>query len=111
MIMFTKIELPVEGFKSIIQYRGQSVYFFRFDLEETENETYLCNETTTFLEDATYETMVDALIGVKYPISAQLALLYNYEADKEAYVEQMEIYQNWRAYCKDSAREFFGIEA
>ena len=109
--MIAKIELPIDGFDAVKQYEKQPIYFFRFNIETTENETYLCDETTIFLENATYETMVDALIGVRYPISAQLALLYNYEADKEAYSEQMEIYQNWRVYCKNGAREFFGIEA
>lgn len=108
--MITKIELPIDGFEAVKQYEKQPIYFFRFNIEATENETYLCDETTIFLENATYETMVDALIGVKYPISAQLALLYNYEADKEAYTEQMNEYQLWRTYCKNGARAFFGIE-
>ena len=53
--MFTTIEVPKEGFASIQQYRNQPVYFFRFDLEETENETFLCKETTFALKNKTYE--------------------------------------------------------
>ena len=105
-----KIETPKAGFRPVVQYKNQSVYFFRFDKEETENETIVCNETTIMLKNATYETMVAALIAVKYSIDAQLALLYNYEYDKVAYQQQMDDYQAWRAYCKESARQFFGIE-
>ena len=108
--MITKIELPKEGFVAVVQYKKQPVYFFRFGVEETENETIVCNETTVSLHNANYESMVSALIGVKYSTDAQLALLYNYQADAEGYAEQMSEYQNWRSYCKESARVFFGIE-
>ena len=105
-----KIETPKAGFRPVVQYKNHSVYFFRFDPEETENETIVCNETTIMLKNATYETMVAALIAVKYSIDAQLALLYNYESDEVAYQQQMDDYQAWRVYCKDSARQFYGID-
>lgn len=107
--MFTTIEVPKEGFTSLKQYRNQPVYFFRFDLEETENETFLCKETTFALKSVTYENMVSAMIAVKYSIDAQLALLYNYQSDSEAYAEDMASYQQWRSYCKKGAQDFFGI--
>jgi hypothetical protein len=105
-----KIELPKEGFKSIVQYGVQPVYAFRYDVEETENETVACDEVSFTLEKATYENMVAKCIGVKYNTDAQLALLYNYEADKEKYAEAMDQYQEWRVYCKESAKEFFGVD-
>lgn len=106
--MVTKVEIPKVGFKSIVQYRQQSVYFFRFNVEETENETIVCDETTVTMKGATYEKMVAACIEVKYSIDAQLALLYNYQLSPADYQQQMEDYQTWRAYCKESCREFFG---
>jgi len=104
------IETPKAGFQSIVQYRQQSVYFFRFDCEETEDGTIRCNETTIAMKGATYEKMVAACIEVKYSIDAQLALLYNYQLDAQAYQQKMEDYQEWRVYCKDACREFFGNE-
>lgn len=104
------IETPKTGFKSIVQYKQQSVYFFRFDIEETENETLTCNETTVMLKDATYESMVAALIEVKYSTGAQIALLYNYQNSPVEYADAMLEYQQWRVYCKEAARIFFGIE-
>lgn len=105
-----RIELSKQGFKAVIQIEGQSWYYFRFDVEETENETVVCSEVCITLQNANYEKMVSALIGVKYSTDAQLALLYNYQADAESYAEQMSEYQAWRTYCKESARAFFGIE-
>lgn len=107
--MTTTIEVPKEGFVSLKQYRNQPVYFFRFDLNETEDETILCNETTFALKSVTYENMVSAMIAVKYSIDAQLALLYNYQNDSKAYAEDMASYQQWRSYCKKGAQDFFGI--
>lgn len=106
----TKIELPKEGFIAVVQYKKQPVYFFRFDVEETENETIVCNETTVSLHNADYASMVAKCIGVKYNTDAQLALLYNYEANPEKYAEDMAEYQTWRTYCKEAARVFFNIE-
>lgn len=104
------IETPKAGFKAIVQYKQQPVYFFRFDVEETENETLTCNETTVMLKNATYESMVAALIEVKYSSDAQIALLYNYQGDASEYTAAMKEYQAWRVYCKEAAREFFGKE-
>ena len=53
--------------------------------------------------------MVSAMIAIKYNIDAQLALLYNYQSDSEAYAEDMASYQQWRSYCKKGAQDFFGI--
>ena len=107
----TKIELPREGFVAIKQYKKQPVFFFRFNPVETENETVVCDETTITLQGADYASMVAKCIGVKYNTDAQLALLYNYQSDPAMYEEDMAEYQVWRAYCKESARMFFGIEA
>ena len=106
----TKIELSKENFVAVLQYKQQPIYFFRFDVEETENDTYLCSEITISLKNATYDTMVDALIDSKYTIPSQLALLYNYQSDSELYAKQMQEYQNWRTYCKEAARKYFNIE-
>ena len=106
----TKIELPKEGFVAIKQYKQQPVFFFRFDTVETENETVVCEEVTITLKNADYASMVAKCIGTKYNTDAQLALLYNYEADPEKYVEDMAEYQQWRTYCKEAARVFFGIK-
>ena len=105
----TKIELPKEGFVAIKQYKQQPVFFFRFNTVETENETVVCDEETITLQGADYASMVAKCIGVKYNTDAQLALLYNYEADPEKYAEDMVEYQAWRTYCKEAARVFFGI--
>jgi len=106
----TIIETPKAGFQSIVQYGQQPVYFFRFDVEETENDTIKCKEVTIALDNATYDKMVAVCIEVKYSIDAQLALLYNYQLDVQAYQQKMEDYQEWRVYCKDACREFFGNE-
>jgi hypothetical protein len=60
------------------------------------------------MKGATYEKMVAACIEVKYSVDAQLALLYNYQLSPADYQQQMEDYQTWRAYCKESCRNFFG---
>lgn len=106
----TKIELPKEGFVAIKQYKQQPVFFFRFNTVETENETVVCDEETITLQGADYASMVAKCIGVKYNTDAQLALLYNYQTDPEKYAGDMAEYQQWRAYCKEAARVFFGIE-
>lgn len=103
------IETSKELFKPIIQYKNQSVYFFRFDCIETEVNTIRCNETTIMLKNATYDKMVSACIEIKYSIDAQLALLYNYQLNQSEYQEQMNEYQAWRTYCKESCRNFFNI--
>lgn len=104
------IETPKATFKPIVQYKQQPVYFFRFDCEETADETIRCNETTITLKDATYEKMVSMLIGAKYSTDAQIALLYNYQNNPVEYADAMLKYQQWRVYCKEAARIFFGIE-
>lgn len=104
------IETPKATFKPIVQYKQQPVYFFRFDCEETADETIRCNETTVMLKDATYESMVAALIEVKYSTDAQIALLYNYQNSPVEYADAMLEYQQWRVYCKEAARISFGIE-
>ena len=104
------IETPKAGFKPIVQYKQQPVYFFRFDCEETADETIRCNETTIMLKDATYEKMVAVLIAVKYSVDAQIALLYNYQNKPVEYESAMLEYQRWKVYCKEAARIFFGIE-
>ena len=104
------IETPKTGFQSIVQYKQQPVYFFRFDCEETADETIRRNETTITLKDATYEKMVSVLIGAKYSTDAQIALLYNYQNNPVEYADAMLEYQQWRVYCKEAARIFFGIE-
>ena len=106
----TIVEVPKEGFEAVKQYKQQPVYFFRFDGEETENDTIVCSETTITLHGAKYDTMVSALIATKYSEDAQIALLFNYQNDAEQYAEQMMEYQAWRMYCKESARAFFGRE-
>ena len=106
--MWTKIEISKEGFEAIKRYReSSSVYFFRFDCVEAEEESIVCNETSFMLKNATYEEMVSVLISFKYTIDAQLALLYNYQMDNEKYKEEMENYQTWRSYCKNCAQTFF----
>lgn len=104
------IETPKAGFKAIVQYKQQPVYFFRFNVEETENETLTCSETTVMLKNATYESMVAALISVQYSTDAQIALLYNYQNNPVEFADAMLEYQRWRVYCKEAARIFFGIE-
>ena len=104
------IETPKATFKPIVQYKQQPVYFFRFDCEETADETIRCNETTITMKGAAYEKMVAACIEVKYGIDAQLALLYNYQNNPVEYSDAMLEYQQWRVYCKEAARIFFGIE-
>ena len=103
-------EIVKENFKAISQYENQPIFFFRYNQKETEYGSIICNEITLIIKNATYESMVSALIGVKYTIDAQLALLYNYQSDSETYGEDMRTYQDWRNYCKESAREFFGIK-
>ncbi len=103
-----KIELPKDAPK-IVQYETQPIIYFRFNPQETDIDTIIYNETTLMLKNVEYNEMVSALIGVKYSIDAQLALLYNYQSDSETYAEDMRVYQDWRNYCKESAREFFGI--
>ena len=96
------IEIAKTDFKAIKQYKEQPVYFFRYNLIETEDDTIRCEESTIFIEDVTYDKLVSACIGVKYTIDAQLALLYNYQQDQLAYQDQMNEYQAWRTYCKDA---------
>ena len=108
--MITRVELPKNGFKAISQYGTQPMYFFRFNAEETENETVVCDETTVKIKDATYEKMVSVLIGAKYSTDAQIALLCNYQNNPVEYADAMLEYQQWRVYCKEAARIFFGIE-
>ena len=104
------IETPKATFEPIVQYKQQPVYFFRFDCEETADETIRCNETTITMKGAAYESMVAALIEVKYSADAQIALLYNYQNSPVEYADAMLEYQQWRVYCKEAARIFFGIE-
>ena len=106
----TKIELPIDDFKAIVQYKNYPIYFFRFNSETTENNTIVCDETTVVIKNISYDVMVDALIDTKYTIPAQLALLYNYQSDPEKYIQEMEEYQQWRNYCKTSAKKFFNIQ-
>ena len=103
-------EVPKEGFKALVQYGTQPVYFFRFDTEETEDDTIRCKEATIMCEDATYDKMVSLCIGVKYTLDAQMALLYNYQSDPDKYAADMAVYQSWREYCKDACSELRTLE-
>lgn len=112
--MKVKINLP-KDYTPLKKRDGKVVYFFRYDpqvLLDAEGEdtgTVDVTEECFMMRNATYEKMVDACIAVKYDISAQLALLYNYQQDAEKYAEEMATYQEWRTYCKDACREFFNI--
>lgn len=92
---------------------GKILYYFRYDgtpvLDAEGNDTGTSNytESTILMRNATYEKMVDSTISVKYDLSAQLALLYNYQHDPLAYSEEMHAYQAWRSYCKDACKKYF----
>lgn len=101
------VEIPKNNFKAIVQYKNQSIYCFRYDLKETTDETIKCKETSFMLKDVTYEKLVSQCILIKYSIDAQIALIYNYQKNPEEYLEEMNKYQSWRNYCKESARNFF----
>ena len=46
-----KIETPKAGFQPVVQYKNQSVYFFRFDKEETENELRKAKQKEKILQN------------------------------------------------------------
>lgn len=88
-------------------------YFFRYDAEEdTESGMTTASEDTIHMsQHTTYGDLVTMLIRCKYSLDEELALTANMREEPESHIQEDKAFQQWREYCKDVAREYFGIEA
>ena len=57
------------------------------------------------MRDLTYSERVSMFIRQRYTIDDEIALINNYNLDKEKYQEEYEEYQEYRAQCKEWAKQ------
>lgn len=58
--------------------------------------------------DMSYDALTTALIRLKYSLDEELALMANLREDAEGHKEEEAAFQEWRAKCKEAARESLG---
>ena len=58
--------------------------------------------------DMSYDALTTALIRLKYSLDEELALMANLREDAEGHKEEEAAFQEWRAKCKEAAREALG---
>lgn len=106
-----KITIPTQDYQRFERLTDRT-YFFRYDAEEDiESGMITASEDTIHITpQTTYGDLVTILIRCKYSLDEELALSANMRSDAEKYEKQDAAYQQWREYCKNVAREHFGIE-
>ena len=104
---YTSVEKPKLVAK---RYERSTMYYAPYDISE-DNGTYTCKYVPIFPDDYNYGGMVDAIIGVKYPLKESLAVVNNYLLDpnNEKYVTEFLEMQEWRKFAKSEARKHFNL--
>ena len=59
-------------------------------------------------DSMTYDELTTALIRLRYTLDEELALMANLREDAEGHKEEEAAFQEWRAECKEAAREALG---
>lgn len=59
-------------------------------------------------DSMTYDELTTALIRLKYTLDEELALMANLREDAEGHKAEEAAFQEWRAKCKEAAREALG---
>lgn len=100
-----KITVPKEGFQRVLAYNG--AYFLRYDIEETENNVYDCEEYAAIVSQPTRENLTNAFVAIKYKPLTETAILADHAKGVD---DRYEEYQAWRTYCQKAVTEFLGDE-
>ena len=92
----------------------EDAYYFRHNIEASENNSHFveADEEVVIVPNATYSTLVSALIHTKYSVDDELAILANHAADptNAEHLATYNEYQSWRAEVKAACKEYFGTE-
>lgn len=59
-------------------------------------------------DSMTYDELTTALIRLRYTLDEELALMANLREDADGHKEEEAAFQEWRAKCKEAAREALG---
>ena len=59
-------------------------------------------------DSMTYDELTTALIRLRYTLDEELALTANLREDAEGHRTEEAVFQEWRAKCKEAAREALG---
>lgn len=105
-----KTIIPTQDYQRLARLTDRT-YFFRYDAEEdTESGMITASEDTIHITpQTTYGDLVTILIRCKYSLDEELALSANMRTAPETHAEEDRVFQTWRDYCKDVAREHFSI--
>lgn len=105
-----KTIIPTQDYHRLARLTDRT-YFFRYDAEEnTESGMITASEDTIHITpQTTYGDLVTILIRCKYSLDEELALSANMRTAPETHAEEDRVFQTWRDYCKDVAREHFSI--
>lgn len=95
------------------QHFKDNKYFFRWNPVEIQvGDTPMIQSdeaTITLPLNCTYGELVTMLIRCQYTADAEMALSANMRKDPQAYAAEDAAFQSWREYCKDIARQHFGL--
>ena len=103
------ITMPAADYCRIVEYND--TYFFRYSPVE-EGDDVKAQEEVAIVPNATYETLVAALVHTHYSADAETAIIANYLADPNNtdHRAEFEQYQAWRAEVKTACKEYFNID-
>lgn len=96
----------------IVEYND--TYFFRHNAEPLADNPDMveAQEEVIVVPNATYATLVAALVHTRYTADAETAIIANYLADPDNtdHRDEFDAYQSWRAEVKAACKEYFGTE-
>ena len=106
--IYTSIEKPKMVSK---RYGRSTMYYVPYDIFEN-NGTYSYKYVPVIPDDYNYGGLVDAIIGVKYPLKECLAVINNYlfDPENEEYKMEFSEMQEWRKFAKLESRKHFNME-
>lgn len=104
---YSSIEKPKMVFK---RYNRSTMYYVPYDISE-DNGTYYFKYVPVIPDDYNYGGLVDAIIGVKYPLKNCLAIINNYlaEPENEEYKSEFSDMQEWRKFAKSESKKHFNL--
>ncbi len=94
--------------------RIEDAYYFRHNIDASKNNSNFveADEEVVIVPNATYGTLVSAIIHTKYSIDDELAILANHAADPTdaEHLATYNEYQAWRTEVKTACKEYFNID-
>ena len=104
---YTGVEQPSIVYK---RFGRSTMYYVPYNITE-EAGTYTYRYVPVNPSNYNYGGLVDAIIGVKYPLKEALAVINNYlyDPENEKYIAEFHEMQKWRQFAKDESKKHFKL--